>query len=77
MPEHLAKSTNSLKHILPWKAGVLTGLTSGLVLGFFLKAIQTYTGEKVYTLLLNIDFVHGFRPHYLNTSNLCCILSFP
>ncbi|PWW45352.1 MULTISPECIES: hypothetical protein [Paenibacillus] len=62
MPEHLAKSTKSLKHIFPWKAGVLTGLTSGLVLGFFLKAIQTYTGEKVYTLLLNIDFVPWLPP---------------
>ncbi|SHN73834.1 hypothetical protein SAMN04487896_3316 [Paenibacillus sp. ov031] len=62
MPEHLAKSPKSLKHILPWKAGVLTGLTSGLVLGFFLKALQTYTGEKVYTLLLNIDFVPWLPP---------------
>ncbi|MEK4053168.1 hypothetical protein MHB84_05915 [Paenibacillus sp. FSL F4-0087] len=62
MPKHLAKSTNSLKHILPWKAGILTGLTSGMVLGFFLKAIQTYTGEKVYTLLLNIDFVPWLPP---------------
>ncbi|WP_405155727.1 hypothetical protein [Paenibacillus sp. FSL K6-0108] len=62
MPEYLANSPKSLKHILPWKAGVLTGVSSGLVLGFFLKAIQTYTGEKVYTLLLNIDFVPWLPP---------------
>ncbi|MDN8590174.1 hypothetical protein Q0V21_15460 [Paenibacillus sp. 11B] len=62
MLNHSAKSTKSSKHILPWKAGVLTGITSGFVLGFFLKAMQTYTGVKVYTLLLNIDFVPWLPP---------------
>ncbi|MEC0128623.1 hypothetical protein [Paenibacillus pabuli] len=62
MPHHFAKPPvtkpiQSLKHILPWKCGILTGIFSGFVLGFFLKAIEASTDEKVYTLLLNIDFV--------------------
>ncbi len=37
--------------------GLWIGLWSGLVLGLLLKWIQSVTGEQVYTLLLNIDFV--------------------
>lgn len=35
----------------------LTGSVTGLVLGFFLKGVQLFTGEGVYTLLLNVDFI--------------------
>ncbi|WP_458119710.1 hypothetical protein [Paenibacillus sp. Z6-24] len=37
--------------------GIIAGLLSGVLLGFFLKWIQLLTGSGVYTLLLNIDFV--------------------
>ena len=33
------------------------GLLSGVVLGLFLKIIQSITKLKVYTLLLNVDYV--------------------
>lgn len=49
-------------HPLPWIAATLTGIITGLFLGFFLKAVQGYTGEKVYTLLLNVDFVPWLPP---------------
>ncbi|MDT9721214.1 hypothetical protein QVE09_20125 [Paenibacillus sp. ClWae2A] len=62
MSEPAAHSSTSVKHSLPWISGILTGILSGVVLGFFLKMIQTYTGEQVYTLLLNIDFVPGLPP---------------
>ncbi|MFP3786948.1 hypothetical protein, partial [Burkholderia sp. SIMBA_024] len=54
--------SRSSKRSFPWISGILTGILSGVVLGFFLKTIQFYTGEKVYTLLLNIDFVPGLPP---------------
>lgn len=37
--------------------GLWIGFWSGLVLGLLLKWIQSVTGEQVYTLLLNIDFM--------------------
>lgn len=37
--------------------GIWIGFWSGLLLGFLLKWIQQVTGEKVYTLLMNIDFI--------------------
>ncbi|MGC5776215.1 hypothetical protein [Paenibacillus pabuli] len=69
MPHHFAKPPVTkpiqwLKHILPWKCGILTGIFSGFVLGFFLKAIEASTDEKVYTLLLNIDFVPWLPPTF-------------
>ncbi|MEY8744272.1 hypothetical protein [Paenibacillus tundrae] len=42
--------------------GVWTGVLSGLVIGFLLKVIQSFTGIGVYTLLLNVDFVPGLPP---------------
>ncbi|MBT2641584.1 hypothetical protein J7I80_05055 [Bacillus sp. ISL-41] len=33
------------------------GLTSGIVLGLFLKITQSITSLKVYTLLLNVDYI--------------------
>jgi len=40
------------------KAGriLLVGLVSGLVLNYYFKFIEWLTGDKVYTLLLNVDY---------------------
>ncbi|MDR0137206.1 hypothetical protein RFW18_05560 [Metabacillus idriensis] len=40
------------------KRGALIGLISGIVLGLFLKFAERVSGEKVYVLLLNIDFIY-------------------
>lgn len=37
--------------------GIWIGFWSGLMLGLLLKWIQYVTGEQVYTLLLNVDFI--------------------
>lgn len=37
--------------------GIWIGFWSGLLLGILLKWIQAVTGEQVYTLLLNVDFI--------------------
>ncbi|KIL44747.1 hypothetical protein [Jeotgalibacillus soli] len=37
--------------------GLWIGVWSGIVLGFYLKVMEMLTGIKVYTLLLNIDFI--------------------
>ena len=37
--------------------GIWIGFWSGLLLGILLKWIQAVTGEQVYTLLLNVDFL--------------------
>ncbi|MBN8207324.1 hypothetical protein JI666_01030 [Bacillus sp. NTK071] len=39
------------------KLGLIAGTISGIALGLILKAIQALTGNLVYTLLLNIDFI--------------------
>ncbi|WP_245948137.1 hypothetical protein [Paenibacillus sambharensis] len=39
--------------------GAAAGLTAGIGLGLLMKFIQYASGERVYTLLLNIDFVPG------------------
>ncbi len=39
------------------KLGLLAGTISGIVLGLVLKGVETVTGELVYTLLLNVDFI--------------------
>ncbi|MFC7784519.1 MULTISPECIES: hypothetical protein [unclassified Rossellomorea] len=41
-------------------SGTIIGLVSGTLLGLFLKWMQVITGIKVYTLLLNVDFIPGF-----------------
>lgn len=33
------------------------GLFAGIILGLFLKLVQSLTGLKVYTLLLNVDYI--------------------
>lgn len=37
--------------------GILAGVISGFFLGLFLKAIEYLTSLKVYTLLLNVDYI--------------------
>ena len=37
--------------------GSFAGFISGLFLGLFLKVIQHQFGIKVYTLLLNVDYI--------------------
>jgi hypothetical protein len=41
------------------------GLLSGIVLGLFLKIIQSITNLKVYTLLLNVDYVPFLKSIHL------------
>ncbi|PJK15865.1 hypothetical protein CQS04_11550 [Chryseomicrobium excrementi] len=36
---------------------LLVGLISGLVLNYYFKFIEWLTGDKVYTLLLNVDYI--------------------
>lgn len=44
--------------------GIIAGLASGIGLGMLLKVVQAFTKERVYTLLLNIDFI-PFMPKRL------------
>jgi hypothetical protein len=37
--------------------GIIAGLMSGIFLGLFLKIIEVFTEVKVYTLLLNVDYI--------------------
>jgi hypothetical protein len=37
--------------------GTILGIISGIFLGVLLKSVEVYTNHKVYTLLLNIDFI--------------------
>ncbi|WP_456271676.1 hypothetical protein [Bacillus sp. AK031] len=37
--------------------GTLSGIIAGILLGASLKFVQGVTGQKVYTLLLNVDFI--------------------
>ncbi|WP_153723390.1 hypothetical protein [Sporosarcina cascadiensis] len=39
-----------------WKAA-WSGIITGLILALFLKGVQAVTGRKVYTLLLNVDYI--------------------
>ncbi len=41
--------------------GILSGFISGVVLGIFLKLVEIVTQIKVYTLLLNVDFIPIIR----------------
>ncbi|UOQ86534.1 hypothetical protein [Gracilibacillus salinarum] len=40
-----------------WQHVLVIGTIAGMVLGVFLLVVESITGEKVYTLLLNVDFV--------------------
>ncbi|MBY0121463.1 hypothetical protein [Bacillus sp. S/N-304-OC-R1] len=48
--------------------GTITGILSGLFLGLFLKIIQMVFGVKVYTLLLNIDYIPYLKDLTLHES---------
>jgi hypothetical protein len=37
--------------------GITSGTISGIFLGLFLKMIEIFSGIKVYTLLLNVDYI--------------------
>lgn len=37
--------------------GSFAGLLAGILLGLFLKFVESATGLKVYTLLLNVDYI--------------------
>ncbi|PID21209.1 hypothetical protein CSV61_10345 [Sporosarcina sp. P3] len=37
--------------------GTWIGIVTGIFLALFLKVIQSFTEEKVYTLLLNVDYI--------------------
>ncbi|WP_226576885.1 hypothetical protein [Halobacillus litoralis] len=37
--------------------GFFIGSTSGIVLGLYMWFVEKMTGEKVYTLLMNVDFI--------------------
>ncbi|MCA1011309.1 hypothetical protein [Halobacillus halophilus] len=37
--------------------GFWIGTTSGLILGFYMWLVELVTGKKVYTLLMNVDFI--------------------
>lgn len=37
--------------------GVFIGTTSGIVLGLYMWFVEQVTGKKVYTLLMNVDFI--------------------
>lgn len=39
------------------KKGLWLGIATGLILGVVLWLVEAVTGEKVYTLLMNIDFI--------------------
>lgn len=46
--------------------GTLIGIISGVLLGLFLKWIESLTGFKVYTLLLNVDYITFLNELHLN-----------
>lgn len=45
------------------------GLVSGLILGLFLKLIESVIGLKVYTLLLNVDYIPILKNYKLSELN--------
>jgi hypothetical protein len=65
-------------------SGILTGVISGAILGLFLKCIQAITELKVYTLLLNIDFLYNkhlpesleFSLHLIVSIVICVVYVF-
>lgn len=60
------------------KKAFITGILSGIVLGVFLKVVESFTGIKVYTLLLNVDYIpiiQGFKLHELIEFALHLVIS--
>jgi hypothetical protein len=40
---------------------IAAGIIAGIFLGLFLKAVEYITGLKVYTLLLNVDYIPNLK----------------
>ncbi|MEK3884753.1 hypothetical protein [Paenibacillus sp. PL2-23] len=47
---------------------IIAGMASGIVLGLFLKAIEELTMLRVYTLLLNVDYIPILKELQLHES---------
>ncbi|PIC57598.1 hypothetical protein CSV80_08400 [Sporosarcina sp. P12(2017)] len=45
--------------------GTWIGIITGIFLAVFLKAVQSITGHKVYTLLLNVDYIPIIKEYAL------------
>lgn len=45
------------REAFPWMHACAAGLVSGAALGLFLKAVELRTSYRVYTLLLNVDYI--------------------
>jgi hypothetical protein len=50
------------------RKGFVAGTVSGLFLGIFLKVVEVVTNLKVYTLLLNVDYVPILNQYSLHES---------
>ncbi|KPB03363.1 hypothetical protein [Bacillus sp. CHD6a] len=48
------------------RRGAFTGIISGILMGVFIKALEVLSGKKVYVLLLNVDFIPGFKDSNLS-----------
>ena len=64
-----------MKHIV--LKGSLAGIIAGLVLGLFLKWMETLSGSKVYTLLLNIDYIPFLKFNEFGDFVLHLLVSIP
>lgn len=64
-----------VKHII-WK-GSAAGIIGGLVLGFFLKWVEIISDVRVYTLLLNVDYIDFIHFNEFGDFLLHLIVSIP
>ncbi|MVO98698.1 hypothetical protein [Paenibacillus lutrae] len=50
-------------HLQPalWSQILIYGLVPGIILGLMFKTVEFYQFTRVYTLLLNVDFIPGFQ----------------
>lgn len=55
----MVKTSAQLPIVRVLGLGTVFGVVTGVELGVLLKFIEMYTDKKVYTLLLNIDFVYA------------------
>ncbi|WP_456277257.1 hypothetical protein [Bacillus sp. AK128] len=46
--------------------GAIIGIFSGVLLGLFLKLVEEKVGTKVYTLLLNVDYIPYIKEIHLS-----------
>ncbi|RLL42805.1 hypothetical protein D8M04_14745 [Oceanobacillus piezotolerans] len=54
------------KSITLWIKLIVIGIISGISLGLFLKLIEILTEEKVYTLLMNVDYIPLLKDYRLS-----------